>query len=217
MSIVATASESLLGPYLQLFASTEIFIFVFMEIVSKLETIQRVVFKRARLLDNVIFVLVFGLFSIFGTYIGLQGSYGSVANIRAVTPIVAGLLGGPYIGLAVGLIGGIHRVFLGGESNVACGLATILAGLLAGMVYRYNKGRLLGPIWAMIFAAGIELMHGGLALLLVRPFADAIDIVRTTIPEMIIAVSLGVGIGVVIFHDVIKVEGPKIERQSMPE
>ena len=85
------------------------------------------------------------------------------------------------------------------------------------MVYRYNKGRLLGPIWAMIFAAGIELMHGGLALLLVRPFADAIDIVRTTIPEMIIAVSLGVGIGVVIFHDVIKVEGPKIERQSMPE
>jgi uncharacterized membrane protein len=60
-------------------------------------------------------------------------------------------------------------------------------------------------------------MHGGRALLLVRPFADVIDIVRTSIPEMIIAVSLGVGIGVVIFHDVIKVEGPKMERQSTPE
>lgn len=64
---MAAASESLLGGYLRLFGSTEIFIFVFMEIVSKLETIQRVVFKRAHLLDNVIFVLVFGFFSIFGT------------------------------------------------------------------------------------------------------------------------------------------------------
>jgi len=62
MSIIAAASESLLGGYLKLFGSTEIFIFVFMEIVSKLETIQRVVFKRAHLLDTVIFVLVFGFF-----------------------------------------------------------------------------------------------------------------------------------------------------------
>lgn len=134
-----------------------------------------------------------------------------------MAPIVAGLLGGPYIGLAVGLIGGIHRMFLGGESNIACGLATILAGLLAGLVFRYRKGKLLGPVWAMIFAVGIELMHGGLAVLLVRPLADAFEIVRTSIPKMIIAVSLGVAIGVVIFHDVIKVEGPKTKRLSASE
>jgi phosphoserine phosphatase RsbU/P len=217
MAVLGIESESLLGGYLRLFASTEIFIFVFMEIVSKLETIQRVLFKRARLLDNVIFVLVFGFFSIFGTYVGIPGSYGAITNIRDVAPIVAGLVGGPYIGLVVGLIGGVHRLFLGGESSVACSLATVLAGLLAGIVYRLNKGRLLTVIPAMVFAAGIELLHGGLALLLVRPFADAVQIVRTSIPEMIIAVTLGVGIGVIIFHDVIKVEGPKIEEPSASE
>jgi hypothetical protein len=112
---------------------------------------------------------------------------------------------------------GVHRLFLGGESYVACSLATVLAGLLGGMVHRLNKGRLLGPVSAMAFGAGIELLHGGLVLLLVRPFTDAVEIVRTSIPEMLIAVALGVGIGVVIFHDVIKVEGPKIEGPGAPE
>ncbi len=212
MSMLAVSSESMLGGYLELFASTEIFIFVFMEIVSKVETIQRVVFKRATLIDNIVFVVVFGLFSIFGTYVGIPGTYGAITNIRDVAPIIAGLVAGPYAGLAVGLIGGVHRLLLGGESSVACSLATVLAGLLAGLVYRFNKGRLLGIIPAMAFAVGIELLHGGLALLLVRPFADAVEIVRNSIPEMIVAVALGVGIGVIIFHDVIKVEGPSTSK-----
>jgi predicted membrane protein len=125
-----------------------------------------------------------------------------VFNIRDLAPMVAGLVAGPYIGLAVGLIGGIHRLFLGGDSALACCLATILAGLLAGMVYRFNNGKLLGIIPAMLFAVGIELLHGGLALALIRPFTEALDIVYTAIPGMVIAVSLGVGISVIIIHSV---------------
>jgi sigma-B regulation protein RsbU (phosphoserine phosphatase) len=192
----------MLGEYLSLFASTEIFIFVFMEIVTKIETIQRVIFNKAQLRDYIVFVVIFGLFSIFGTYVGIPGSYGAISNIRDLAPMVAGLVAGPYIGLAVGLIGGIHRLFLGGDSALACCLATILAGLLAGMVYRFKKGELLGIIPAMIFAVAIELLHGGLALLLIRPFSEALDIVYTVIPGMIIAVSLGVGISIIIIHSV---------------
>jgi sigma-B regulation protein RsbU (phosphoserine phosphatase) len=192
----------MLGEYLNLFASTEIFIFVFMEIVTKIETIQRVIFNKAQLRDYVVFVLIFGMFSIFGTYVGILGSYGAISNIRDLAPMVAGLVAGPYIGLAVGLIGGIHRLFLGGDSALACCLATILAGLLAGMVYRFNNGKLLGIIPAMLFAVGIELLHGGLALALIRPFTEALDIVYTAIPGMVIAVSLGVGISVIIIHSV---------------
>jgi sigma-B regulation protein RsbU (phosphoserine phosphatase) len=192
----------MLGEYLNLFASTEIFIFVFMEIVTKIETIQRVIFNKAQLRDYVVFILIFGMFSIFGTYVGILGSYGAISNIRDLAPMVAGLVAGPYIGLAVGLIGGIHRLFLGGDSALACCLATILAGLLAGMVYRFNNGKLLGIIPAMLFAVGIELLHGGLALALIRPFTEALDIVYTAIPGMVIAVSLGVGISVIIIHSV---------------
>ncbi len=212
-----SSSGSMLGEYLNLFASTEIFVFVFMEIVAKIETIQRVVFNRARLFDYGIFVVVFGLFSIFGTYVGMPGSYGAITNIRDLAPIVAGLLAGPYVGLAVGLIGGVHRLFLGGVTGVACSLSTILAGLLAGVVYRLNKGKLLGIVPAILFAVGIELLHAGLALLISRPFDEAVEVVRTSIPPMIIAVPLGVGISVIIFHDIMKVEGRKTEDSATPE
>lgn len=190
----------MLGGYLGLFASTEIFIFVFMEIVTKLDTVQRVIFKKAASRDYVAFVVLFGLFSIFGTYVGIPGSHGAISNIRDLAPMVAGLVAGPYIGLAVGLIGGIQRLFLGGDTAIPCCLATILAGLLAGLVYRLNKGKLLGIIPAMVFAAGFEVIHAGIVLAMVRPFTEAVEIVVDVIPAMIIAVSLGVGISVIVIH-----------------
>ena len=199
----AAGSNSILGQYLALFASTEIFIFVFMEIVVKIDTIQNVIFKRAKQWDYIVFILIFGLFSIFGTYIGTTDQTGAIVNIRDLAPMVAGLVAGPYVGLAVGLIGGIHRFFLGGPSAVPCSIATILAGVLGGVVYLLNREKLVGVVPAMLFAAGIELLHGGLALLLIQPYSLAVEIVMDAIPQMIIANSLGVGIAVIIVHDVI--------------
>jgi sigma-B regulation protein RsbU (phosphoserine phosphatase) len=71
--------------------------------------------------------------------------------------MIAGLVAGPFVGLAVGLIGGIHRFFLGGPTCIPCSLATILAGLFAGLIYRLNKGKLLGIIPAMVFACAFVL------------------------------------------------------------
>lgn len=190
----------MLGAYLGLFASTEIFIYVFMEIVTKLETIQRVIFKKAAMRDYAAFIAIFGLFSIFGTYIGIPGNYGAISNIRDLAPMVAGLVAGPYVGVAVGLIGGIHRFSLGGDSAAACSLATILAGLIAGLVYRYNNGKLIGIIPSMVFAVGIELLHASLALVLIHPFTEAVDIVLALIPAMIVANSLGLAISVIVLH-----------------
>jgi sigma-B regulation protein RsbU (phosphoserine phosphatase) len=201
-------SESMLSKYVGLFAGTEVFIFVFMEILTKIETIQRVIFQKARFQDYIVFVLLFGLFSIFGTYIGIPGNYGDISNIRDLGPMIAGLVAGPYAGLAVGLIGGIHRLSLGGVSYIACSLATVLAGLLAGMVFLLNKGKLLGILPSMVFAAGIELLHAGLALAIVHPFSEAVAIVLADFPGMIVANSLGMGISVIILHNTIKTEGP---------
>jgi LytS/YehU family sensor histidine kinase len=196
----AESSESIFGKYLELFARTEIFIFVFMEIVTKLKTVRRVLFKEAGLKDQAVFTVLFGLFSIFGTYIGITDSSGAISNIRDLAPMIAGLVAGPIVGVAVGLIGGVHRLFLGGVTAVPCALATVLAGLLAGMVYRLLKGKLLGIIPSIGFAVAIELLHGGLALLIVQPFNDALEIVLNTVPKMIVAVSLGVGISIIIIQ-----------------
>ena len=192
--------QSMLGDYLGLFASTEIYIFVFMEIITKTEAIQRVIFKNAGVRDYIAFILLFGLFSIFGTYIGSTGSYEAISNIRDLAPMVAGLVAAPYVGLAVGLIGGIHRFLLGGLTCIPCSLATVLAGLFAGLIYRLNKEKLLGIVSAMLFAVVIELMHGGLILFLVHPYTVALDVVLDVIPKMMIANSLGIGVTIIIIH-----------------
>ncbi|MDD1678420.1 MAG: hypothetical protein LUO93_04455 [Methanomicrobiales archaeon] len=195
----AETSQSLLGGYLDLFAHTEIFVFVFIEIVTKLDTIQRVIFKKARLTDYIFFIIIFGLFSIFGTYIGIPNNFGLNMNIRDIAPIVAGLVAGPVPGLATGLMGGIHRLSLGGMTGIPCSLATVLAGLFSGLIYRLKKGKLLGIIPAMLFAVAIEVLHIGLVVLL-SPFAEVMETALTTFPQMIIAVSLGVGISIIIIH-----------------
>jgi sigma-B regulation protein RsbU (phosphoserine phosphatase) len=198
----ASTGASLFGDYLTLFAETEIFIFVFMEIVTKLDFVKRVFFQKSTKRDTIWFIILFGLFSIFGTYIGTQQSLGVITNLRDLAPIVAGLVGGPGVGLAVGLIGGIHRAVLGGATCIPCSMATILAGLLAGLVFRLNKNTMLPIIPAMLFALGIEFLHGALSLLLVSPFSTALDIVLANTPQMAIAISLGVGISTIIFYDI---------------
>jgi phosphoserine phosphatase RsbU/P len=190
--------SSFFGNYLELFAATEIFIFVFIEITTKIDIIRPVFFSRAKLKNYVVFTVIFGLFSIFGTYIGTMQSSGAITNIRDLAPIVAGLVTGPVVGVTVGLIGGVHRFFLDGLTCVPCSMATVLAGLLAGLIFRFNHGRLLGAVSAMLFGAAVELLHGALVLALVGPFSAAAQIWLENIPQMTIAISLGVGISIVI-------------------
>ena len=183
---------------LTLFAETEIFIFVFMEIVARINIVQRVMVKKANWREITVFVLVFGGFSILGTYLGIPLPSGAIVNIRDFAPMIAGLTAGPIIGLAVGLIGGIHRLFLGGFTCIPCALATVFAGLICGAIYHFNKRKLVGIFQGMGIAVLVELLHGALTLLIARPFAEALDVVKTAIPAMMVANSLGIAIGIII-------------------
>ncbi len=186
---------------LTLFAHTEVFIFVFMEIVTKLVPVQNVIYRKALWRCKLIFILLFGGFSIFGTYIGIPLSSGAISNIRDLGPLIAGVTAGPMAGLAVGLIGGIHRLFLGGFTCISCALATILAGIIGGVMYKLNKGKLVGILQGMLIAFIVELVHAGVNLLIARPFEDILDVLITVIPAMIVANTLGMAIAVIIIHN----------------
>ena len=189
--------EGILG----LFAGTEVFIFVFMEIVTRIKHIQRVIVKKAKWRDKAIFIVIFGGFSIFGTYAGIPLASGAVINIRDFAPMVAGVTAGPIIGLAVGLIGGIHRLLLGGFTCIPCGLATVLAGLIGGAIHYFKKGKLIGILQGVLLAVFVELLHGGLTLLISRPFAEAIEVVKIAIPAMMLANALGMAIAIIILEN----------------
>src|SRR5574343_1001724 len=80
--------------------------------------------------------VVFSLFCIMGTYLGLKID-DSIANTRAIGAVLGGVLGGPSVGLAVGFTGGLHRFTLGGSSAFACMVSTIVEGLIGGLFHRH--------------------------------------------------------------------------------
>jgi sigma-B regulation protein RsbU (phosphoserine phosphatase) len=186
---------------LTLFAHTEVFIYVFMEIVTKLVPVQNVIYGKALWRDKVLFILLLGGFSIFGTYIGIPLYSGVISNIRDLGPIIAGVTAGPVAGLAVGLIGGVHRLLLGGFTCIPCALATILAGVIGGIVYKMNKGEIVGITQGMLIAVIVELVHTMITLLIARPFANALNAVMAAIPGMIIANTLGMAIAAIIIRN----------------
>ena len=183
---------------LALFTETEIFIFVFMEIISKLDLSSRIMALKSTWKDKVIFIILFGAFSILGTLLGFQIEDGAITNVRDLGPLVAGLVGGPLMGGLAGLIGGIHRFFLGGLTAVPCGLSTILAGLIGGGIYLLNKKKLIGVFYAILLAIAVEVVHGLLTLLIARPLEEAWVVVRHAIPPMMIANGLGVAVSVIV-------------------
>ncbi|MGD9214950.1 MAG: LytS/YhcK type 5TM receptor domain-containing protein, partial [Desulfobacteraceae bacterium] len=77
--------------------------------------------------------VVFSAFSIMGTYFGLP-IQDAIANTRAIGAVLAGFVGGPVLGGAVGLTAGIHRYALGGFTAFSCGISTTCEGLLGGVL-----------------------------------------------------------------------------------
>lgn len=184
---------------------------VFAYIVTRTRFFSDILNKQFNIRSQVIAILLFGGLSIFGTYGGITLPSGAIANIRDLGPIVAGLFCGPLVGLGAGLIGGLHRYFLGGFVALPCSLATIIAGLLGGVIYLLRKKE-FPKVWqAIIFAAGMELFHMGLTLLLARPYDQALAVVQEVIVPMTGANAAGVAIFALIIHNLV------IERRTAAE
>ncbi len=138
---------------------------------------------------------VFSIFCIMGTYFGLQVD-GSIANTRATGAVLGGLLGGPSVGFAVGLTGGVHRFSLGGPTALACMVSTVVEGLLGGFVHRYLVTRdrvdvLFRPIVAGAVAFVAEMIQMLIILLMARPFSMSLQLVEHIALPMIVANSVG--------------------------
>jgi len=185
---------------LGLFATTEVFVYVFVEVFTRIKNVRRVLVAKGTWYDIAIAIVIFGAFSIFGTYTGIVLPSGAISSIRDLGPLVIGLAAGPVAGLGAGLIGGVHRYLLGGFTCVPCGLATVLAGLIGGLVYLINKKRLVGVFNAMIIAVFVEIIHGLVTLAIVRPFDQALEAVLGAIPAMMVADGMGVAICVIVLE-----------------
>ena len=152
--------------------------------------------RRGRLL----LVLIFGAFSVWGTLSGVE-IQGAIANTRDLGPALGGLIGGPLVGLGAGLIGGLHRLSMGGWTAVPSALGAVTAGLAGGAVFLLF-GRRVAPVWAaMLLAVFTESVLMGLNLLMAKPFSDALKLVEEVMLPMILVNAAGMGLFVFIVRN----------------
>ncbi|MFZ3520666.1 sensor histidine kinase [Vibrio harveyi] len=172
---------------------------------SKTPIILPLLSISSRLSHRLICYVLFSGFCILGTYFGLHIN-DAIANTRAIGAVMGGLFGGPVVGFAVGLTGGIHRYTLGGFTDLACAISTTAEGLIGGLLHVYlikrNKGAMLfnpSVVFSVTFVA--EIVQMILLLAVAKPFDQAYALVSAIAAPMIIANSVGAALFMSILQD----------------
>ena len=153
---------------------------------------------------QVIIGLLFGGVSAFASSYGVE-MMGTTVNVRDAAPLSAGLIFGAPAGIISGLIGGLYRwfsVYWGGGmyTQLACSLATILAGLMAAGLRKLmfdNKK----PTWGygICIAVVCEVIH--MILIFLTNMSDssyAFEFVKGATFPMILGNSVAVGAAIII-------------------
>ncbi len=135
---------------------------------------------------------IFSLFALFSTWSAVNVD-GSLLNVRIIAVMSGGILFGPWVGIATGIIAGLHRFLIDihGVSSVPCLITSIIAGVASGWInlkvakeHRWRLGILGGML--------CESLTMLLIILWARPTALGIDIVsEIAIPMILGAVSIG--------------------------
>ena len=155
--------------------------------------------------QKVALFLFFSLISMGGTYMGVK-VHGAIANARAIGPVLAGLIGGPVLGMGVGLVSGLHRYTFGGFTALACGISTTTEGLVGGLVGLYlqrsaAQDQALSPLTAGLTMVLAETLQMLIILGVARPFPEAWALVRVIALPMILANACGAALFMSILRD----------------
>ena len=178
---------------------------IFAYLFSKSPAFRPLTGETLRPRQKFLLYLVFSAFSILGTYFGLPVQ-DAIANTRAIGAVLAGIIGGPLLGVAVGFTGGLHRYFLGGFTAFACGVSTTVEGLLGGLIHLFllragRSDQIFSPKIAFAVTFYAEMMQMAIILLLARPFSAALGLVEVIALPMMLANSTGAALFVSIMRD----------------
>lgn len=168
-------------------------------------------------------IIVFSSFALLSNFTGVAINNGevvssmiylhlgpevSLANTRVLTIGVAGMIGGPFVGLFVGVLSGIFRVYIGGADAYTYLISSIVIGLVAGYFGQRamkSKGYLSVKQSALI-GASTEVIQMICILVFSSEKADALELVQLIALPMIIINGLGTAIFMSIIVSTVKQE-----------
>lgn len=156
--------------------------------------------------DIILLSIFFSFLSIIGTYTGIYYR-GAIVNTRNIGVAVAGIIGGPQVGIITGMVAGIHRFFVDIESptTIACGISSILGEFITSVFFKKTNEK---NCYIYGFISGFLIENLSMLLILLTgfflyDFVIAIDIVKNIYLPMILANALGVSIVIIIIEDLI--------------
>lgn len=187
-------------------------------ILSRMKSFRQVIHNERGMAAKVTIIAIFGAFGVISNYTGVEighgmvtsqdwltnvESTGAIANTRIMGVAIGGLLGGPLIGIGVGLIAGLHRLSLGGFTAVACAVSTIFAGVVTGFLSkRFKIQEKSSPTKAVIMGILMECVQMGIILLLAKPFDEALHLVELIAFPMIAINGFGTLLFLLIIQDI---------------
>ncbi|SDS49256.1 two-component system, LytT family, sensor histidine kinase LytS [Paenibacillaceae bacterium GAS479] len=191
-------------------------------LLSRMRSFRQIIHHEHRLKEKLMLIAIFGIFGIISNYTGIQVSNGIVAspawqtgvdydsalaNTRVLGVALGGLLGGPLVGLGAGLIAGLHRISLGGFTAVACGVSTIFAGIITGLIGSYLRRRGKNMTWwAVLIGIIMECVQMGIILLVARPFEPALELVTMIALPMIVINGFGTLLFMLLVQSIVQEE-----------
>lgn len=168
-------------------------------------------------------IVVFSSFALLSNFTGIAINNGeivssmiylhlgpevSLANTRVLTIGVAGMIGGPFVGLFVGVLSGIFRVYIGGADAYTYLISSIVIGLVAGYFGQRameSKGYLSVKQSALI-GASTEVIQMICIIVFSSQKADALELVQLIALPMIIINGLGTAIFMSVIVSTVKQE-----------
>ncbi|MBD8500471.1 sensor histidine kinase [Paenibacillus arenosi] len=191
-------------------------------VLSRMKSFRRIIHYEHGWKEKVLLIVVFGSFGVVSNYTGVHiynelvssqawnvavDPDSAIANTRIMGVVIGGLLGGPLVGSGVGVIAGLHRLFLGGFTAIACAFSTIAAGIVTGFIAR--KFRIRNP-HAPWHAAGIgilmECAQMGIILLVAAPSTEAFALVQVIAVPMIVINGFGTYLFMTIIQSIFQEE-----------
>lgn len=181
-------------------------LFMFAFIVSNLKPAREFIYKNpVSVRDKVLLSIVFGIFGIIGTYFSVEFN-GALINTRIIGVATGGLLGGPVVGLASGIIAAIHRYMMptGKFTQLACAVSVPLEGLVAGLFGLAFRNRKNLWLHAAFVGAVCESMRKISVLIFSKPFPEAVDLVKDIWIPMVIINSIGLALLFLVIENIFK-------------
>lgn len=130
-----------LEPFVDMFMILAI-VLIILILAIRLKFMKSLIVRDYTRRDKIFCMIFFLMLGFLATFMSLDyGSYSS--NVRTMTVMMAGMFGGPIVGIPTAFLCGALRLFLGGPTVVPCAISTVICGFLSSAVYIWNGKRFL--------------------------------------------------------------------------